>query len=110
MNVCRLSLILFLVCTVSLYVSPSSLWAHGSVSKRFFPEPLVMEDPFAADELDLPSIRYRRGHDERELSIGGELQKRITPTIGVAVEWEYLFLNPRDPAEPNSSGFENPEF
>ncbi|MBI3621819.1 MAG: hypothetical protein HY208_06490 [Nitrospirae bacterium] len=86
------------------------VWAHGFAGQRFFPEPLVMEDPFAADEMDLAAIHYLRGKDERELSIGVELQKRLTPTIGVAVGAEYALINPLDPTEPNMSGFTNPEF
>jgi hypothetical protein len=86
------------------------VWAHGVAGQRFFPEPLVMEDPFAADELDLPSFSYLRGKDERELSFGVELQKRITPTVGIAIESEYTRANPLDPTELNVRGFQNPEF
>lgn len=91
-------------------IRPASVWAHGFAGQRFFPEPLVMEDPFAADEMDLPSIHYLRGMDERELSFGIELQKRITETIGVAVGSEYVMINPLDPLEPNMRGYTNPEF
>ena len=92
------------------WFQPSAIWPHGVASNRFFPEPLIMEDPFAADELDLPAVTYRRGVDERELSFGVELQKRITPTVSLSVESEYLVINPLDPMESNSHGFSNPEF
>src|SRR5438046_9228299 len=35
-------------------------WAHGFAGKRFFPATLVIEDPFVADELSLPTIAYRK--------------------------------------------------
>jgi hypothetical protein len=86
------------------------VWAHGFAGQRFFPEPIVMEDPFAADEMNLPSFSYIRGKDARELSFGVELQKRITPTLGLSIGGEYAMSNPLDPAEPNQSGFVSPEF
>ncbi|MEW6325789.1 MAG: hypothetical protein AB1515_10440 [Nitrospirota bacterium] len=100
-------------CAISLVVlciGHGSAWAHGFAGQRFFPEPLVMEDPFPADAMTLPGISYRRGADERELSLGAELEKRITPAIGVGAEVEFIWINPLDPAEPNLRGYGNPEF
>jgi hypothetical protein len=101
----------FMVCAV--YVSiwqAAPVWAHGFAGQRFFPEPIAMEDPFAADEVNLPSFSYLRTPDARELSFGTELQKRITPTLGISVGGEYAMVNPLDPTEPNHTGFVSPEF
>jgi hypothetical protein len=99
------------VCTVCVSIwQAAPVWAHGFAGQRFFPEPIVMEDPFAADEVNLPSFSYIRGNDARELSFGVELQKRITPTLGLSVGGEYAMTNPLDPTEPNSRGYTSPEF
>jgi hypothetical protein len=101
----------FIVCAVTVSIwRAEPVWAHGFAGQRFFPEPVVMEDPFAADEMNLPSFSYIRTRDARELSFGVELQKRITPTVGLSVGGEYAMVNPLDPAEPNHTGFVSPEF
>jgi hypothetical protein len=101
----------FIVCAVCVSIwQAAPVWAHGFAGQRFFPEPIVMEDPFAADEVNLPSFSYIRGNDARELSFGVELQKRITPTVGLSVGGEYVMTNPLDSAEKNSGGYTNPEF
>jgi hypothetical protein len=100
-----------IVCAVAVSLwQAAPVWAHGFAGQRFFPEPIVMEDPFAADEMNLPSFSYIRTKDAKELSFGVELQKRITPTVGVSIAGEYAMVNPLDPTEPNHSGYVNPEF
>jgi hypothetical protein len=108
-NIALCAVIIVCAVAVSLWRA-APVWAHGFAGQRFFPEPIVMEDPFAADEMNLPSFSYIRGKDARELSFGVELQKRITPTVGVSIAGEYAMVNPLDPTEPNHSGFVNPEF
>lgn len=98
------------VTVLVLLANSGSAWAHGFAGQRFFPEPLVLEDPFPADAMTLPVISYRRGLDERELSLGAELEKRLTPTVGIGAEVELMVINPLDPTEPNQRGYGNPEF
>jgi len=103
--------IVMVVCGIVAALSQAApVWAHGFAGQRFFPEPIVMEDPFAADEMNLPSFSYIRTHDARELSFGVELQKRLTPNLGVSIGGEYAMVNPLDPTQPNSTGFVSPEF
>ncbi len=94
--------------SAAVMVWPAALWAHGVVGKRFFPETVAIEDPFPADEADLPAFSHRKGPDGKEWSIGIEVQKRLTVNTGLAVEGEYMAVNP-DQA-PNTHGFANPEF
>jgi hypothetical protein len=99
------------VCVVGVSIwQASPVWAHGFAGQRFFPEPIAMEDPFAADEVNLPSFSYIRTPEGRELSFGVELQKRITPTLGLSVGGEYAMTNPIDSTQPNSRGYTSPEF
>jgi hypothetical protein len=83
--------------------------AHGLAGQRFFPATLVIEDPFVADELALPSFSTIKTPDGRETSIGAELAKTITPSLGVSVGAEYLFLDPEEAGESSTDGFANPE-
>jgi hypothetical protein len=84
-------------------------WAHGIVGQRFFPATLVIEDPFVADELSLPSVLHIKGPDAKQTTLGAELSKSITPNLGLSIGAEYNFINPNDPDERSSSGFGNPE-
>jgi hypothetical protein len=102
---------LLVLCGVCLSLwQAAPVWAHGFAGQRFFPEPIAMEDPFAADEMNLPSFSYIRTHEGKELSFGVELQKRITPTVGVSIGGEYAMTNPSTTTDPNSRGYVSPEF
>lgn len=83
--------------------------AHGLAGRRFFPATLVIEDPFVADELALPSFSTIKTPDGRETSIGAELAKTITPNLGLSVGAEYLVLDPNEEGEASTDGFGNPE-
>jgi hypothetical protein len=93
--------------TVAFATEPAG--AHGLAGRRFFPATLVIEDPFVADELALPSFSTIKTPEGRETSIGAELAKSITPNLGVSVGAEYLILDPADPEEVSTDGFANPE-
>jgi hypothetical protein len=85
--------------------------AHGVVGKLFLPSTLVLEDPFASDEMDL--LQYNtppKNAEGRETSVGFEFSKRLTPDFAISVGWEYLFFDPRDSGDHRTSGAGNPEF
>ncbi|HEY7142392.1 MAG TPA: hypothetical protein VIE44_20035 [Methylomirabilota bacterium] len=96
-----------LVAILGLAADPA--YAHGLAGRRFFPATLAIEDPFVADELALPAFSTIKTPEGRETSIGGELAKSITPSLGVSVGAEYLILDPSEPEEPSADGFGNPE-
>jgi hypothetical protein len=62
-------------------LSTAPALAHGIVGKRFFPATLSTEDPFAADELALPTIAHIGGETE----ISTEFAKRIDPRLALSL-------------------------
>ena len=90
---------------VMLYAG--DLWAHGTKGKRFFPASLAVDDPFPSDELTLLAPSYSKGHDDKELSFGFGIQRRISLNTALSIEGEYLSINPNE--GPNEKRFANPE-
>src|SRR6266705_6307736 len=85
--------------------------AHGVIGKRFIPSTLTLEDPFPSDEMDLLSFdRAPKDKEGRETSFGFEFGKRLTPDFAIGVGWEYIFFDPREAGERNTSDASNPEF
>lgn len=82
--------------------------AHGFVGDRFFPPTIATDDPFATDELLLPSVSYSKSSDSPPVGttdVGFEFDKEIFPkfALGVSGDW----LNQRQDGVPSSSGFDN---
>ncbi|MCE9520967.1 MAG: hypothetical protein K8S25_00880, partial [Alphaproteobacteria bacterium] len=48
----------------SLALTSVGASAHGYAGSRFFPATILIEDPFVADELALPTYTHRKGGDE----------------------------------------------
>jgi hypothetical protein len=97
---------------LAISVAAATVEAHGLAGKRFFPSTLVVEDPFVADELTLPSVLYFKqpaSGDEPaawETSVSGEWSKRVTPWLGLTLEGEWLHVDP-DGDHRSESGFGN---
>lgn len=76
--------------------------AHGFAGDRFFPATLLTDDPFVADEGSLPTVtRAPTGADgSQETDIGTELDKRITPDLGITIgdQWKYIQPKGEKPA------------
>lgn len=87
------------------------LHAHGIVGDRFFPATIATDDPFAVDELMLPSVSYFKspaGDDSPVVAatdIGFEFTKEIFPKFAVGIAGDYLFQHPD--GGPNTHGFDN---
>jgi len=89
----------------------SELRAHGVIGKRFIPSTLTLEDPFPSDEMDLFTFgRAPKDKEGRETTFGFEFAKRLTPDLALGVGWEYIFFDPREGGERQTSGASNPEF
>ena len=86
---------------VQSIVSPAG--AHGVVGDRFFPATITTDDPFAADELALPTVTGF--NHERDYEI--EYAKTILPGFAVSIGAGYVDASP--PGEPRASGFDNIE-
>lgn len=75
--------------------------AHGVVGERFFPATITSDDPFAADELALPTISLGNHEEDYEF----EYSKSIFPHVSLSFGGGYVNAHPG----PNASGFENLE-
>lgn len=76
-------------------------YAHGVVGDRFFPATITTDDPFAADELALPTVTSF--NHERDYDI--EYSKTIFPGFAVSIGAGYIDASP--PGEPRATGFDN---
>ena len=101
-------------CTVMLtmaFGTASLVHAHGMAGKRFFPATLVVDDPFVADELSLPTVSHFKNPADgdnpatRETDISAEFSKRLSPNLGVSVNGTYKLLLPD--GESVTKGFDN---
>lgn len=99
-----------LIVTACISLSPAAM-AHGIVGERFFPATIATDDPFAADELALPTIsQFRHLDDGRPVTETGyemEYSKSILPGLAVSFEGGYVRSAPEGGA--SASGFENIE-
>jgi hypothetical protein len=87
--------------------------AHGMAGKRFFPATLAIDDPFVADELSLPTFSILKQPGEEggpsflETVISAELQKRLTPNLGLNLGGAFVIQDPD--GGKSVSGFDNLE-
>src|SRR5271154_122505 len=102
---------LLIVCLLSTLVYPRNAGAHGFVGDRFFPPTIATDDPFATDELLLPSVSYFRspaGDGSPAVGttdIGFEFDKEIFPKFALGISGDYLYQKPDDLQA--ASGFDN---
>ena len=88
----RFSFAIILVITFAFYTTSAA--AHGYAGERFFPPTITTDDPFAADELALPSITAIKNSDgSREVDVGFEFDKLILPGLSVGVAETHTFLS-----------------
>ena len=85
--------------------------AHGFAGSRFFPATIVIDDPFVADELSLPTVSHQQIGEDTSMTqtdISAELSKRITSDFGFSIGSAWTHLGqPGPPRDPN--GFQNLE-
>jgi hypothetical protein len=85
--------------------STANVPAHGFVGDRFFPPTIATDDPFATDELLLPSVSYLKDHGVGTTDIGFEFDKEIFPKFALGVEGDWLAQKPD--GEKAADGFDN---
>jgi hypothetical protein len=86
----------------------TAVQAHGFVGDRFFPPTMATDDPFATDELLLPSLSYFKsaGSPATGVTDGGfEFDKEIFPRFALGISGDYLHLEPE--GGPSASGFDD---
>jgi hypothetical protein len=80
---------------------PDFAHAHGIAGDRFFPATIATDDPFAADELALPTASIGNHSEDYDF----EWSKTIFPHFAVSIGGGYT--NDHPPGGPNASGFNN---
>jgi hypothetical protein len=65
--------------------------AHGFVGDRFFPPTIATDDPFATDELLLPSYSYTPNPGGSETDLGFEFDKEILPHFALGIADQRIF-------------------
>lgn len=83
----------------SLLVSTAG--AHGVLGNRFFPATITSDDPFAADELALPTITFF----DHETDYDFDYSKSIFPGFAIGIGAGYV--DARQPGGPSATGFGN---
>src|SRR5271154_5400221 len=81
-----------------LPIGAARVEAHGFVGDRFFPPTIQTDDPFATDELALPTVSVFKNPAGGgspaawETDVGAEFDKEIFPhfALGVSEDWQYL--------------------
>jgi hypothetical protein len=91
--------LVIVVASVGLLAQHPAL-GHGFAGNRFFPATLVIDDPFVADELSLPTVSYLKsaagddGPATRETDFAIDMSKRITENFGMGIGTVYKQLHP----------------
>ena len=87
-------------------------FAHGYEGDRFFPPTIQTDDPFATDELSLPTISIFNNPatsdgtpKTREIDISAEFDKEIFPKFALGISTTYVILKPQGGVA--TDGFEN---
>lgn len=81
--------------------APAGAHAHGIVGERFFPATITTDDPFAADELALPTVTVFN----HETVYDVDYSKSILPGFAVSLGMGYVDQTP--PGGPDANGFGN---
>ena len=80
---------------------PAIAQAHGVLGDRFFPATISSDDPFAADELALPTIT----HFNHETDYDFDWSKSIFPGFAISIGTGYIDAKP--PGDTPATGFGN---
>ena len=91
--------------------------AHGFEGDRFFPPTIQTDDPFATDELALPTVSVFNdppaadgsSPKTREIDVNASFSKEIFPKFALSISDTYLNLEPQGHQGHAQSGFDNIE-
>jgi len=84
-------------------VGVSKAQAHGFEGDYFFPPTIATDDPFATDELLLPSVSYLKSDGVTTTDTGFEFDKEIFPKFALGISGDYLYQKPD--GQPSVSGW-----
>src|SRR5579863_3109946 len=89
------------LCAVSFLTQLA--YAHGIVGDRFFPATITSDDPFAADELALPTISLGNHEEDYEFEYTNSIVPRLSLSFGGG------YVNAYPPGAVHATGWENLE-
>jgi len=89
------------IAACAIVVTAATARAHGIVGDRFFPATITTDDPFAADELALPTVTVFNHETDYDM----EYSKSILPGFAVSLDFGYAVQTP--PGGPHASGWSN---
>src|SRR6202040_2150214 len=75
---------------IAAYFIPAGADAHGVIGERFFPATISSDDPFAADELALPTITAFNHETDYDF----DYSKSVFPGFAVAIGAGYVDATP----------------
>ena len=84
----------------ALGIGANSAQAHGFEGDYFFPPTIATDDPFATDELLLPSVSYFKSPAvdgspaTGTTDVGFEFDKEIFPKFALGISGDYLYQKP----------------
>ena len=84
-----------------LACSSAPAFAHGVIGQRFFPATISTDDPFAADEMALPTITSF----DHETALDFDYSKSILPGFAIGIGIGHV--DAKLPDEPRQNGFAN---
>lgn len=102
-----------LVAALVLNTLMTRLQAHGFEGDRFFPPTIATDDPFATDELAMPTISVFNNPagggtpKTREIDVSTEFDKEIFPKFALGVTETHINLKPE--GQSSTGGFDNLE-
>ncbi len=86
-----------------------STFGHGFAGDRFFPPTIATDDPFAVDELSLPTVSYVKNAagdgspSSHEIDASFEFDKEIFPGFAVGISDNYTYNKPN--GQPSVHGW-----
>lgn len=90
---------------LALSIGTAGVQAHGFVGDYFFPPTIATDDPFATDELLLPSVTYTKNQGVGTTDLGFEFDKEIFPKFALGVSGDWLSQKPD--GEKTANGFDD---
>ena len=100
--ICKRTAVAALAISIFTILAPRATSAHGFEGDRFFPPTIQTDDPFATDELSLPTISLFNNPAAadgtprtREMDFGVEFDKEIFPKFALGISTTYVILKPK---------------
>lgn len=90
-----------LVIFVAAALLPAAADAHGIVGDRFFPATISSDDPFAADEMALPTVTVFNHETDYDFDYSKSILRGFAIGLGIG------YVDAHPPGGPDTTGFSN---